>query len=224
MPGPPMPGLPTDPPAGDSRPGARSPCAVRHLPPSPHRRAFADPSPGALLGMARPADVGVLGTLVSRPHFLPGASPPDLRSAAGVPEDGNSGNGVSRWDTGVSPPSSSFPRKRESMRPGNAGGREARPARARHGLLGTRASRPHFRSRALLPWTFGPHAGGTPAFPGRLRPHGPSRERCASAKTPPHTCLGSALRALRASSRARIPLPGTLAPEPDRRPRGSMEA
>ena len=72
-------------------------------------------------------------------------SPPELENA-GVPEDGNPGstgvppaqasrhdplgNGVSREDTGVSeggnpgsagapPPSSSFPRKRESIRPGN---------------------------------------------------------------------------------------------------------
>ena len=52
-------------------------------------------------------------------------SPPDLENA-GVPEDGNPGS------ADVPPPSSSFPRKRESMRPGNGAPRErGRPARTR---------------------------------------------------------------------------------------------
>ena len=49
--------------------------------------------------------------------------PPDPENA-GVPEDGNPGNDVSRGDTGVPPPSSSFPRKRESMLSGNGVSRE----------------------------------------------------------------------------------------------------
>ena len=50
-----------------------------------------------------------------------GAEGPSGRENMGVPEDGNPGNGVSRGDAGVPPPSSSFPRRRESMQPRNTG-------------------------------------------------------------------------------------------------------
>ena len=82
----------------------------------------------------------------------------------------------------ASRPPSSFPRKRESRRPGNAAERAARTAR-----LGTA---PWERGRLARKRTTvdpqPPNAGGTPAFPGG--PHLPTR-RSQDARSPHCTCL-----------------------------------
>ena len=72
-----------------------------------------------------PGNAGVRGRNV-RPATdrRSGAEGPPDPENAGVPEDGNPGNGVSRGGAGVPPPSSSFPRKRESMLSGNGVSRE----------------------------------------------------------------------------------------------------